>query len=127
MANSAYVVNNGLEIISQRMNSANTEPKYIGWGVGTTAATVTDTALGNASSESRTTGTSSKVTTTITNDTYQVFGEIICVSATKSISEVALFNAATSGTMFMHAVFDAISIVPSDGISFTIKIQLIQV
>lgn len=123
MANSAYVVDNGLAIVTNRLIGNGTEPKYIGWGTGTTDATQTDTGLQTASAEARTSGTSSQQTTNTTNDTYQVTGSILSLS-TQTISELALFDALTDGNCYLHAVFngaDAIALDAGDSVAFTIK------
>lgn len=100
-----------------------TPPTYIGWGIGTTEAAAANTTLETASAESRTNGTKSKVTTTVTNDTYQVVGTITCASAGKTITEAGLFDASTSGSMYVHGNFAGITLAVGDSISFTITIQ----
>lgn len=100
-----------------------TAPTYIGWGTGTTAAAVTDTALQTASGEARTNGTKSKVTTTVTNDTLQVVGTITS-AGTQTISEAGLFDASTSGNMYVHGVFTGIALGTGDSIAFTVTIQV---
>lgn len=129
MADVVYVTDSGLGIITNRIIGAGTEPKYLGWGTSTTAATATDTALGTQASETSTTkvtGTGTRITTTTTNDTYQVVGIITCAGASKSITEVGLFDAASSGTMFLHGTFDAINVNVGDSVEFTIKSQFNQ-
>lgn len=121
MADAAVVTNGGLGIITNRMVGSGTEPKYIGWGVGTGAAAVGDTALGSAGAEARTTGTSSRVQTTDANDTYQVVGAITCTGAGKAITEVGLFDAASSGNLFFRGSFSAINVSVGDSIEFTLK------
>jgi hypothetical protein len=65
-------------------------------------------------------GTSSQQTTTTTNDTYQVVGEITYGSA-GAITEVGLFDASTDGNLFLRATFDAINVLTGDKIVFTVK------
>lgn len=96
------VTSKGREIIVGRMQGATptqAEPKVVGWGqappnsfVGTAA--VTDVAPFDEASEARVTGTSSTVTTTTTNDTYQVTGTITAGGA-KTIDEVFLSDSST--------------------------------
>ena len=121
MADSIYVVDNGLGIITNRIMGSGTEPKYIGWGTGTTPATPADTGLQTPGSESRVAGTSSRVKTSTTNDTYQVVGTITCAGSAKAITEVALYDAATSGTCFLRGTFSPINVNVGDSIQFTIK------
>lgn len=110
-------------MIKAIFGTAITAPTYIGWGTGSTAAAVTDTALQTASSESRTNGTGSKITTTFTNDTLQVTGTITSTSS-QTISEVGLFDASTSGNMYLHGVFTGIALGNGDAIAFTLTIQI---
>lgn len=120
------VTNAGLAIITNRVIQAGTAPKNIGWGIGTTAVAVTDTALQTESAPTtaggRTVGTESRVTITATNDTYQVVGTVTAVS-TLAITEAGLFDAVTAGNMLLHGVFSAINVVSGDSIAFTVQAQ----
>lgn len=121
MADVMLVTNKGLEIINDRILGAGSEPKYVAWGTGTTAPAATQTALVTPGTEARVAGTASKATTETVNDTYQVVGTIVCASAAKAITEVGLFDALTSGNMFVRGTFDPINLSVGDGIQFTIK------
>lgn len=121
MADTIYVVNNGLGIITNRIMGSGTEPKYIGWGTGSTPATATDTGLQTAGTESRASGTSSRVQTSTANDTYQVVGTVTCSGSAKAITEVALYDASTAGVCFLHGTFSPINVNVGDSIQFTIK------
>ena len=99
----AVVTRKGREVVaSTRMIGApasSTEPKNIGWGTGGVAggpftAANTDVAFFSEASEARVAGTSSAVTTTTTNDTYQVTGTITAAGA-KTITEVGLSDTTT--------------------------------
>jgi hypothetical protein len=90
----------GKEILAARLigsTPTQTEPKFIGWGtqngLALTAA-ATDVAPFAESAESRTTGTASQVTTTTTNDTYQLVGTITA-TGTRAINEVIIADSAT--------------------------------
>ena len=76
-----------------------TEPKMCAWGLNPNALTAanTDVALYQESAEARTTGTSSVVTVTTTNDTYQVVGTITA-TGTRAITEAALSDSLTQPT-----------------------------
>ncbi len=126
---SCVLVNKGLDIITNCLGNiaTPTPPKYIGWGIGTTGAVVANTDLESASAEARTTGTVIVFTTTMQGDTYQVSGTITCAGAGKNITEVAIFDASTSGNMFMRATFDAVSVGVGDTITFVIKTIFAQV
>jgi hypothetical protein len=90
--------NAGAAIVTNRIIQAGTAPKNIGWGTGTTAAAVTDTALVTEAAPTtaggRTVGTESRTTITNTNDNYQVAGTVTAGS-TLSIAEAGLFDAVT--------------------------------
>ena len=120
MAYVSTVTNGGLGIINNRLLGSGTAPKYVAWGTGTNEAAVTDTGLQTASAEARTSGTESRQTTSTSNDTYQVVGEIVSLS-TQAITEVALYDADTSGNCFMRANFAALNLVAGDSVEFTIK------
>lgn len=99
MANTVVVTSKGREIICTMMRATGTEPKNLGWGTGGIAggpftAAVTDVGAFQEGAESRVTGTSSVVTTTTTNDTYQVVGTITSLS-NQTIAEVFLSDSAT--------------------------------
>jgi len=96
-----------------------TAPVYIGWGTGTTAAADSDTGLETAAAESRVSGTKSQQTTSVTGDTYRVTGTITSASS-QTISEAALFDAASAGNCYVHGVFTGISLGNGDSIAFTI-------
>ncbi len=101
-------------------------PKFCGMGVGATGAArtavVADTAL-STEVETRTTGTESTVTTSTTGDTYQVQGTITATT-NRSVDEFGLFDASSSGHMFLSATFAVVSLANGDSIQFTAKCQL---
>ena len=115
------VTDAGMAIVTNRIKGAGTEPKHIGWGIGTTGAANGDTALESASAEARTDGTSTRQQTNVANDTYQVVGTVTCAGAGKAITEMGLFDAATDGNLFLRATFSAINVSVGDSIEFTAK------
>lgn len=121
MADSIMAVNTGLFITVNRLRGSGTEPKYLGWGTGTTAPIGTDTGLETASAESRATGASSQVNTDTTGDTYQVVAALTCAGASKTITEVGLFDNAVGGDLFVRGTFSGIALNVNDSIQFTIK------
>lgn len=130
MADTVYVTDGGMAIVTNRMVGAGTEPKFIGWGTGATTAAVNNTALQTAAAPTTATavtGTSSRVTTTVANDTYQVVGTITA-GGTLAITEVALFDSATiSGAgFFLRGTHDAINVNSGDSIEYTIKVKFDQ-
>lgn len=116
------LANRGKEIIVDRILGNGTEPKFIAWGTGAGTSAATDTTLFTEAAESRVTGTSSKVTTTTTNDTYQVVGTMTAASG-KTITNAGLFDASTSGNLFIKTDFTGVVLATSDSITFTFKVQ----
>lgn len=123
MADTVYVVNNGLGLVTAAL--AASAHKYVAWGTGVTAATVTDTTMQTAAAPTATTaetGTQTQQTTTTTNDTYQVVATITA-GGTLAITEVGILNQATlsGATMYLRGTFSAINVSSGDSIQFTIK------
>lgn len=120
--------NAGAAIVTNRIIQAGTAPKNIGWGIGTTAAAVTDTALQTESAPTtgggRTVGTESRTTVTNTNDNYQVQGTVTAGSSL-AITEAGLFDAVSAGNLLIHSVFGAINVVSGDAIQFTFGLKFI--
>ncbi len=121
------VVDDGLGITTNRIIGAGTEPKYIGCGTGTTAAANTDTALETPRNEARIEGTSSRVTTNTTNDTYQVTGTWTAASTAAALTELALFDGAGTGTpptganLFLRGTFDVINLSVGNTLTPSVK------
>lgn len=120
--------NAGAAIVTNRIIQAGTAPKNIGWGTGTTAAAVGDTALvteaAPTTSGGRTVGTESRTTVTNTNDNYQVTGTVTAGS-TLAITEAGLFDAVSSGNCLIRSVFSAINVVSGDSIAFTFGLKFV--
>jgi hypothetical protein len=118
------ITNVGQSIVTNRMISAGTEPKYVAWGTGAGTAAITDTTLFTESTdEARTNGTSSRVTTTVTNDTYQVVGLMTVATTNKTITNCGLFDASTTGNMYFKSDFTGIALLIGEAITFTIKVK----
>lgn len=122
--------NAGAAIVTNRIIAGGTAAKNIGWGTGTTAAAVTDTALQTevapTTAGGRTVGTESRQTTTVTNDTYQVQGTVTQSAAGPvAITEAGLFDAVSGGNMLLHAVFSAINTSLGESIAFTFGLKFI--
>lgn len=120
------ITNAGKAVMTNRLKNGATgatEPNNIGWGTGT-GAVITGTTLATAAAEARTVGTSTQVTTTTTNDTYQVVGTMTVATTGKTISEVGLFDATSAGNLFLWADFTGIVLAVGESIQFTLKTQL---
>ena len=98
------VTNVGLKILANRIKGNLTEPLKIGWGRGTTAPAITDTALQTedpTGGYARVSGVSSIVSVGVTEDTYQVTGSITSLAA-QTITEWGLFD--TAGNLLCREV-----------------------
>jgi hypothetical protein len=101
-----------------------TVPKYIAWGTAAGTAANTDTTLFTESAdEARTSGTVSRVTTSVTNDTLQVTGTMTVASNNKTITNAGLFDASSSGNLYMKGDFTGLALNIGDSIAFTMKVQ----
>lgn len=100
-------------------------PKYLAIGTGATAAArtaaATDAAL-SSEVETRTAGTESVVTTTLTGDTLQVSGTIT-MTAPRAVDEGGLFDAATGGNMAVSWTQNVDNFNAGDTYTITVKIQ----
>lgn len=123
------VTSKGKAIIADRIRTTpgkfSTSPKFMAMGTGATGAARTavaaDTAL-TTEVETRTTGTESTVTTSVTEDTYQVSGTITA-TATRKVDEAGLFDASTVGNMFTSATHEVDTLSSGDSITYTWKVQ----
>jgi hypothetical protein len=115
------LVNTGRAIVTSRISGGGTEPKYVAWGTGSGTTGQTDTTLFTENG-SRTSGTSSQQTTSTTNDTYQVIGTITA-GGSLAITNAGLFDASTSGNLFVKGDFSTINLSSGDSIQFTFKTQ----
>lgn len=123
------VTNKGKAITADRIRTSpatyTTSPKYVAMGVGATGAgrtaVVGDTAL-SSEQESRTSGTESVQTTSVTGDTYQSVGTVTATSA-RVVDESGLFDASSVGNMFTSATFPVVNLAIGDSIQFTWQVQ----
>src|SRR5437667_11497541 len=122
-----FVVNAGLDIVSNRIKGAGTEPLNIGWGTGAGTTARTSTALFTeavvsmtAGGTDHTLGTSTRQTTTVANDTYQVTGTRTATAA-GTVTNAGLFDAASGGNLCLLGDFTGVGLANCDSIAFTIK------
>ena len=138
---SNVLTNLGRQIIVNRFVNAiapssptpgNAIPSYVTWGTGNpsgmaTDAARTDTAMFAERSEARVNGTLTAQTITSTGDTYQNVGTCTLGSGSGiQISEMGIFDASTSGNMFVHSWFGTgmyITLNTGDQITFTVTLQ----
>ena len=123
----AFLVQAGRAIITNRLKGAGTEPLNLGWGTGAGAASAASTDLStpkdvdlSAAGPARTAGTSTQQTTSTSNDTYQV---VATRTATGSgtVTNVGLFDATTGGNLFIIVDGLSVALVATDSIQATIK------
>lgn len=113
------LVNTGRAIITNRIKGSGTEPLYIGYGTGAGTTGATDTTLFTEIG-TRITGTSTQQTTSTTNDTYQVVGTVTAGSSI-TVTNAGLFDASTSGNLFIKSDFTGVALASGDSIQFTVK------
>lgn len=118
------LVNTGKAVVTNRVKNGATgatEPNYVAWGTGAGTTALTDTTLFTETG-TRTAGTSTQQTTSTTNDTYQVIGTLTA-GGTLAITNAGLFDASTSGNLFVKGDFTTINLSSGDSIQFTFKTQ----
>lgn len=99
---------------------ASSSVRYAAWGTGAGTAAATDTTLFTEAAESRVSGTQTQQQTTTNNDTYQVVATITAASG-KTITNAGLFDASTSGNLYMKGDFTGVALNTGEGIQFTFK------
>jgi len=118
------VTNAGVNYMASDFASGGNSPtisgfKYHASGTGTTAASVTDTALQSDSGVARVVGTAS-------NPQPNQYRTVATMTYTSSlaITEWGLFSAATGGTLWDRRVFSAINVANGDSIQFTYTLTI---
>lgn len=101
------VVNAGLAQLALLAGDGTANPfTYLAVGTSSTAVSVGQTALAAEITDTglaRAAGTVSRVTTTVTNDTFKLV-YTWTATGSKTVEEVGVFNAASSGTMLSRAL-----------------------
>lgn len=118
-------------VATARLRGSGAEPLYVGWGTGAGTAAATDTALFDEkalnlsdTSGTRIAGTSSQVTTTKTNDTYQVVATLTAAGP-GTVTNIGQFDNSTigSGNLFSKSDFAGVALESGESITFTLKTQ----
>lgn len=125
----ARVQNLGLANITAAWHAYAGRPLYLQWGTGS-GATASNTTVNSTSGtfESRVLGTSSRQTTTVTNDTLQITGTITA-NGSRAVTELGIFDAAGTGNpptganMCLYGDFAVVNVSNTESISFTVKVQ----
>ena len=116
------LVNTGKAIVTNYLNGgAATQPKYVAWGTGAGTTSATDTTLFTEVTP-RVSGTTTQQTTSTTNDTFQVVGTQTA-GTSETITNAGLFDASTSGNLFVKGDFTGVPLNTGDSIQFTFKVQ----
>ena len=125
----ARIQNLGLANLTAAWVAYASLPKYLQWGTGTGATAAATNVTTTSTMEARTTGSASQVTTTQTNDTYQVTGTITAIG-TPTITEVGVFDGAgsssppTGANMDIYGSFTGVALGAGDSIAFTVKVKM---
>jgi hypothetical protein len=118
------LVNTGKAVVTNRVKNGATgatEPNFVAWGTGAGTAALTDTTLFTETG-TRVAGTSTQQTTTTTNDTYRVVGTLTAGGAL-TITNAGLFDALTTGNLFVKGDFTGLALASGDSIQFTFNTQ----
>lgn len=120
------VTSAGRAIITNLLAGAGTIPKWLGCGTGATAAARTaavgDTALSSQSGSRVGTNNPTRTTTTVTNDTWNIQQTFTAASQT-AVDEAGIFDASTSGNMFISATFGVVTLEANDTLTATYSVQ----
>jgi phospholipase/lecithinase/hemolysin len=128
----SVVVNIGRAINQHRLKgtAGYVEPNFLAWGTGAGVAAIADTTLFTEAPEARVAGTTSVVTTTVTDDTYRVQGTLTATAA-RSITNVGTFDAAKAaggtpgGRLHQKADFASTALNTNDTIQFIMDYQIV--
>jgi hypothetical protein len=94
----------------------------VAWGTGAGTAAAADTTLFTESAEARVSGTSTRQTTTVANDTYRVTGTLTA-SAGRTITNAGTFDASTSGNLFVKGDHSSTTLNTGESIAYTIDLK----
>ncbi len=100
---------------------------YLAVGTSNTAVAVTDTALGAEITDTglaRAVATVSRITTSVTNDTLQLT-YTWTASGIKTVQEMGIFNASSSGTLLGHKIITSITTANDDQIVGIYTVQFL--
>lgn len=118
------VVDAGLAFISGLLGGTGTVPTYIALGTSSTAVSAAQTTLVAEIVDSgleRAVGAVTQQTTTATNDTFQITKTFTATGA-KTVEEVGILNAPSSGTMLSRALTTSKALSASEQIVVTYKL-----
>lgn len=120
------ITNAGLAQLALLAGDATAVPfTYLALGTSNTAVAASQTALGGEITDSglaRVGATISRVTTTVNNDTLQLYKQF-AVTGTKTIQEVGVFNGSSGNTMLSRALTSSKTLVSGELFDITYKIK----
>jgi hypothetical protein len=121
------ITNTGLAeiaaLIGLDTTTGHTAFDYVAWGTSATAAAATQTALlGEITTAggARGAGTGSRITTTTTDDTFQLL-KTFAFTGSLSLREIGVFNNSSAGVMLSRQTL-VIDVINGDAITVTYKI-----
>jgi len=130
----------GFAIVTNTLVNLTLTPKYIGWGTGAGTSAQGNTSLftedytttNDGVHNIRVTGTLSQVTTSQTNDTFQIVGTLTaygsqtitnCGTFDTNGQAVNLVTAPSGGNLYIKSDFTGIPLAANDAIQFTLKVK----
>ncbi len=113
------IVNTGLNFICDRMKNDETAMSHMGLGSGTTAPAAGDTSL-----ESQLGSREDLDSSTVTNNQIVYISSFEAGDATGAVSEAAIFNALSGGTMLCRVTFSVVNKAADDVLSINWTITL---
>lgn len=121
------VTNAGKAIVTNLLAGAGSVPKWLGVGTGATSAARTavaaDTALSSQSGSRVGTNNPTRTTTTVSNDTWNI-SQTFTAGSTVALDEAGIFDASTSGNMFISATFGVVTLEANDTLTATYSVQI---
>jgi hypothetical protein len=123
------ITTDGLAAVAGLVNGVVTNFfEYIAIGTGTTGAQESDSALETEITDgggARASASTSRVTTTDTNDTAQL-QHTFSFTLSKAVTESGVLDSASSGVLLCRQTFSAVNVVDGDSLQITWKIQIDQ-
>lgn len=113
------IVDTGLNFICDRMKDDETAMTHMALGSGTTAP-----AAGNTSLESQLGSREALDSTTVSNNTITYVASFEAGDATGAVTEAAIFNAASGGTMLCRVTFSVVNKAADDTLSVNWQLTL---
>lgn len=121
------VQDNGLANVTAALDAFASRARHLQWGTGSGKAANANALTTTGTTEARALGTSSRQTTTKTNDTFRVVASLVA-AAPRTITEAGLFDQAgtgsppTGGDMCVYADFAAIGLEAGDTLELTFNV-----